>query len=68
MQNKINDGSEDLYYEDLVILEAKADKAREVAIKLLTTLDFGFISKITDLPIEEIQELTKKFQIKHNGK
>jgi hypothetical protein len=59
MQNKINDGSEDLYYEDLVILEAKADKAREVAIKLLTNLDFGFISKITDLPIEEIQELTK---------
>jgi hypothetical protein len=59
MQNKINDGSEDLYYEDLVILEAKADKAREVAIKLLTNLDFGFISKITDLPIEEIRELTK---------
>ena len=59
MQNKINDGSEDLYYEDLVILEAKADKAREVAIKLLTNLDFGFIIKITDLPIEEIRELTK---------
>lgn len=59
MQNKINDGSEDLYYEDLVIIEAKADKAREVAIKLLTNLDFGFISKITDLPIEEIRELTK---------
>ena len=62
MKKNTNNGSQDIYYEDLVILEAKIEKAREIAIKLLDNLDFRFISQITDLPIEEIQELTKNKQ------
>ena len=59
MRDDINNEFKDIYYEDLVILEAKTEKAREIAIKLLDNLDFRFISQITDLPIEEIRELTK---------
>jgi len=59
MRNDTNNGSKDLYYEDLIILEAKIEKAQEIAIKLLNNLDFNFISKVTDLSIEEIQKLIK---------
>ena len=57
MKNDNNNGSKDLYYEDLIILEAKIEKAQEIAINLLNNLDFNFISRVTDLPIEEVQNL-----------
>ena len=59
MTDDINNKSKRIYYEDLIILEAKTERNREIAIKLLNNLDFKFISQITDLPIEEIRELTK---------
>ena len=59
MNDEIDNELKHIYYEDLIILEAKIEKAREIAIKLLDNLDFRFISQITDLPIEEIRELTK---------
>ena len=60
MKNDNNNGSKDLYYEDLIILEAKIEQAKEIAINLLNNLDFNFISRVTDLPIEEVQNLIKK--------
>jgi hypothetical protein len=51
--------SKDIYFEDLIILESRTEKAKEIAIKLLNNLNFKFISEINDLPIEEILELTK---------
>ncbi len=59
MKNDTNNGSQDLYYEDLITLEAKIEKAQEIAINLLNNLDFNFISKVTDLAIEEIHKLIK---------
>ena len=58
-RDEIKSESEHLYYESLIIIEAKIEKAREVAINLLANLDFKFISQITGLSIEEIRELTK---------
>lgn len=59
MINDIHKNPSDLYYEDLVVIEAKMETAREIALRLLQNLDCNFISKITDLSIDEIQELTK---------
>lgn len=59
MTNNTNNRSKEIYFEDLIILESKIEKAKEIAIKLLNTLNCKFISDITDLPIEEILELTK---------
>lgn len=59
MTDDIPNLPEDIYYENLIALEAKIEKAKEIAIKLLKNLDFNFISQITGLSIEEIQELTK---------
>lgn len=60
MSNDPTDTPKDLYYEDLITFEAKTEKAHEIAINLLNHLDANFISKMTDLPIEEIQSLIKK--------
>ncbi len=60
MSNEPTDRTENLYYEDLITFEAKTEKAQEIAINLLNNLDANFISKMTDLPIEEIQSLIKK--------
>jgi hypothetical protein len=47
-------------YEVLIILEARIEKAREIAINLLQAgLEVEFISKMTDLSIEEIEELPR---------
>lgn len=59
MINNTTNLSKDIYFEDLIILESRTEKAKEIAIKLLNNLNFKFISDITDLPIEEILELTK---------
>ena len=59
MIDDIDNELKDMYYEDLIIIEAKTEKAREIAIKLLNNLNLKFISQITDLPIEEIRSLTK---------
>lgn len=59
MINNTTNLSKDIYFEDLIILESRTEKAKEIAIKLLNNLNFKFISEITDLPIEEILELTK---------
>lgn len=59
MIDDIKKNPSDLYYEDLVVIEAKVETAREIALRLLENLDFNFISKITELSIDEIQGLTK---------
>ena len=59
MIDDINKNPSDLYYEDLIVIEAKVETAREIALRLLKNLDFNFISKITELSIDEIQGLTK---------
>jgi hypothetical protein len=59
MIDEIDNELKDMYYEDLIIIEAKTEKSREIAIKLLNNLNLKFISQITDLPIEEIRSLTK---------
>lgn len=47
-------------YEVLIILEARIEKAREIAINLLQAgLEVEFISKMTDLSIEEVEELPR---------
>ena len=45
MNDEIDNELKHIYYEDLIILEAKIEKAREIAIKLLDNLDFRFIPK-----------------------
>ncbi len=59
MNDEIDNELKHIYYEDLIILEAKIEKAREVATKLLANLDIRFISQITDLSVEEIRKLQK---------
>lgn len=61
MVNKIDWTKEEIItYEDLIILEARIEKAREIAINLLQAgLTVEFVSKMTDLSIEEIEELPK---------
>lgn len=59
MINNTKNLSKHIYFEDLIILKSRTEKAKEIAIKLLNNLNFKFISEITDLPIEEILELTK---------
>jgi 2-iminoacetate synthase ThiH len=59
MNDEIDNELKNIYYEDLIIIEAKTEKAKEVAIKLLTNLDIKFISQITGLSVEEILELPK---------
>ena len=45
-------------YEVLIILEAKIEKAREIACNLLAAgLNVEFVSQMTGLSIEEVEEL-----------
>ena len=50
-------------YEDLITLEARIEKAKEIAINLLLSgCNVEFVSAITGLSSEEISELPKGWQ------
>ena len=47
-------------YEFLIVLEARIEKAREIAINLLQAgLEVEFVSQMTGLSSEEVEELPK---------
>lgn len=49
-----------IMYEDLIILEARIEKAIEIAINLLQAgLEVEFVSSMTGLSVEEVEELPK---------